>query len=106
MGELGKLPATLFSPAKMVYIAYVLMLWHSSTTCQHRAFSLTEFLCVSFAFFLVEIIHNDWGRIRLNNCGEENRPEWLRPLIMGKDGKWLVAQDKDGNWQQFTPTKP
>lgn len=79
MGELGeesaKLPATLFSPAKMVYIAYVVLrVWKTPTTPSH-----CEFFLVSALFLAVEIAHDDWGRIRLNNSGEKNRPEWLRP---------------------------
>jgi hypothetical protein len=74
MNELLKLPATLFSPAKMVYIAYVILLVWKTTTPSH-----CEFFLVSLLFLAIEITHNDWGRIRLNNSGEKNRPEWLRP---------------------------
>jgi hypothetical protein len=72
--ELATLPATLFSPAKMVYVAYVILLfWRTPTP------SDCEFFWVSALFLVVEIAHNDWGRIRLNNHAERNRPEWLRP---------------------------
>ncbi len=74
MDELAKLPATLFSPAKMVYIAYVIMLVWKTQQPSH-----CEFFLVSVLFLAVEIVHNDWGRIRLNNSGEKNRPEWLKP---------------------------
>lgn len=74
MNELSKLPAALFSPAKMVYIAYLILLVWKTTTPSH-----CEFFLVSLLFLAIEIIHNDWGRIRLNNSGEKNRPEWLRP---------------------------
>jgi hypothetical protein len=74
MNELAKLPATLFSPAKMVFIAYVILLVWKTPTPSHW-----EFFLVSVFFLAVEIAHNDWGRIRLNNNGEKNRPDWLRP---------------------------
>jgi hypothetical protein len=32
----------------------------------------------SAAFLAIEIVHNDWLRIRLNNNGEQNRPEWKK----------------------------
>jgi hypothetical protein len=73
MNELAKLPATLFSPAKLVYIAYIILLIARTSTPSH-----CEFFLVSTLFLIVEIGHNDWGRIRLNNSGEKNRPEWLR----------------------------
>jgi hypothetical protein len=78
MGEalkgLAGLSATIFSPAKMVYIAYIVLIWKAG-----RLPPLWEFLCVSAVFLCVEIGHNDWLRIRLNNNAEENRPAWLRP---------------------------
>ncbi len=93
MGELAKLPATVFSPAKMVYIAYILLLWKTSTTPQHWEFSHCEFFVVSGFFLAIEIAHNDWLRILLNNCGEKNRPEWLRPLVKEKDGTWFKPKN-------------
>jgi hypothetical protein len=78
MGEalkgLAALSATIFSPAKMVFIAYVIPVWKSQTTPP-----LGEFLGVSALFLVIEIFHNDWLRIRLNNHAEDNRPTWLRP---------------------------
>ena len=78
MDELGKslanLPATLFSPAKMVYVAYILLMWK-----QKVPWSLCEFLGVSVFFLVVEIGHNDWGRIRLNNHANETTPDWEKP---------------------------
>jgi hypothetical protein len=76
--EVAKLPATLFSPARMVYIAYVIF------TCLRvskdpNSWSLATFIWISVVFVLVEVLHNDWARIRLNNHAEKNRPEWLRP---------------------------
>jgi hypothetical protein len=58
----------------MVYIAYLILLVWKTTTPSHF-----EFFLVSLLFLAIEITHNDWGRIRLNNSGEKNRPEWLRP---------------------------
>jgi hypothetical protein len=71
MSEIAKVPATLFSPAKMVYIAYVILLAWKTQTPSH-----CEFFVVSVFFLFIEIAHNDWGRIRLNNSGKRNTPEW------------------------------
>lgn len=63
MASLGDLPATLFSPSKMVYIAYVALTGYKILPAP----SLREFLGLSVAFLLIEIGHNDYLRIRLNN---------------------------------------
>lgn len=74
------LSATIFSPAKMVYIAYVALL-----VAKIRGPSAWEFLLVSAFFLVVEIGHNDWLRIRLNSCAEKKKqdsekPEWFVKL--------------------------
>jgi hypothetical protein len=77
MEELAKLPATLFSPAKMVFIAFITVLIlrpdRFSSSC-----AIWGFVLASAAFLAIEIVHNDWLRIRLNNNGEQNRPEWKK----------------------------
>lgn len=74
MGELAKLPGTVFSPAKMVYIAYaILIIWRTAAP------SHCEFLWVSSLFLIIEIGHNDWLRIRLNNHAAKNTPDFLKP---------------------------
>jgi hypothetical protein len=70
---LGDLPAALFSPAKMVYISFIVL-----TGLKILPASVCLFSLVSVLFLAVEIFHNDWGRIRLNNSGEKNRPDWDR----------------------------
>jgi hypothetical protein len=65
MVEGCKFPATLFSPTKMIYIAYVLLValkiipWHS----------FHVFAILSLAFWIVEIFH-DYLRARLNKTAE------------------------------------
>jgi len=66
---IAKLPGTLFSPAKMVYIAYVILTCLGKLTAQ----PLWVFSLVSIVFLLVEIGHNDWLRIILNNHAERRR---------------------------------
>jgi hypothetical protein len=73
MDELAKLPATLFSPAKMFYIAYVVILVWKTSTPSHG-----EFFLVSALFLAVEILHNDWCRILLNNHAKKTTPQWER----------------------------
>jgi hypothetical protein len=79
MGEALKaltgLSATIFSPAKMIYIAYVALTLLGKLQGQ----PWWVFPSVSVLFIVVEVFHNDWLRIRLNNNAEVNRPQFLRP---------------------------
>jgi hypothetical protein len=79
MGEALKaltgLSATIFSPAKMIYIAYVALTFTGKLQGQ----PCWVFPTVSAFFLVAEIFHNDWLRIRLNNNAEGNRPQFLRP---------------------------
>jgi hypothetical protein len=65
----GDLPATLFSPAKMFYIAYVIL---AALKIRPNA-PWWEFFAVTVAFLFVEIFHNDYLRIRLNIAAEKHR---------------------------------
>jgi len=60
--SLGDVAIHLFSPAKLVYMAYVVLavLRGVSNT------SKWEFCLVSVAFIVVQIGHDDYWRIRLN----------------------------------------
>jgi len=64
---LAGLSATIFSPAKMVFIAYVLLTYHQGHTCWW------VFGIVSVIFFFAEILHNDYWRIKLNIRAESAR---------------------------------
>jgi hypothetical protein len=68
---LGDLPATLFSPAKMFYIAYVILTALKIPANQ----PWWEFFLVTAVFLFVEVIHNDYLRIRLNIAAEKDRPK-------------------------------
>ncbi len=59
--DLSKLPATIFSPAKMVYIGYILL-----ASLGKIDTSIFEFIWASVIFILIEVFHNDYLRIRLN----------------------------------------
>ena len=61
--SLGDLPATLFSPAKLVYIAYVVLLGLKVLPAPPAWL----FLVISVVFIVVEVWHNDYYRIVLNN---------------------------------------
>ena len=69
--ELGKklFPDTLFSPAKIVFIGYVVLSIYGPLKSQ----PWWIFPPVAVLFLLVEILHNDWWRIRLNHCAENDR---------------------------------
>ena len=62
MDEVKKLSATLFSPTKIIYIAYVILLamriipWHS----------FHVFALLSLAFWIIEIIHTECLRGWMN----------------------------------------
>jgi len=67
--DVGNIPATLFSPAKMVYVAYVLL-------CGLRVLpapSVCLFLVLSALFLVIEVFHNDYLRILLNKAAEKSR---------------------------------
>ena len=52
----------------MIYIAYVVLLGMKILPSQ----SFMMFVGVSFAFWIAEIFHNDYLRIRLNRKAEKN----------------------------------
>lgn len=56
-----KLPAELFSPAKMVFMAYIVL-----AATKVLAVTQWQFVIASALFLVIEIGHNDYLRIRLN----------------------------------------
>ncbi|MGA7968280.1 MAG: hypothetical protein WB983_06595 [Terriglobales bacterium] len=68
MDKLGDLPAALFSPAKMIYISFVVL-----TGLKILPAALWLFFLVSAVFMIGEVAHNDWLRIRLNIAAEKHR---------------------------------
>ena len=66
MEEIRKCSATLLSPTKIIYIAYVVLLglkivpWHS----------FHVFVALSLVFWIVEVFHSDYLRIVLNKKAE------------------------------------
>ena len=74
MDSFPDLPATLFSPAKMFYIAYVVL-----TALKIPANPpWWEFFAVTAVFLAVEIFHNDYLRRKLNIAAEKDQ---LKPPI-------------------------
>jgi hypothetical protein len=63
MTTMGDLPATLFSPSKMVYISYVILTGLKILPAP----SLWMFVGLSLTFWVAEVGHNDYLRIWLNN---------------------------------------
>jgi hypothetical protein len=63
--NIGDLPAQLFSPAKIAYIAYVVFVGLGKLST-----SLMEFLVVTVLFLMIEVFHNDFLRIWLNARAE------------------------------------
>lgn len=62
------LPAALFSPAKIVFIGYLVLvaLGRLETT-------KWEIIIFSLLFLVVEIFHNDYLRIKLNNLAQQKQ---------------------------------
>ena len=60
--NLGDLPAALVSPAKIVYIAYIILLGLKVLSAPPAWL----FFVISVLFLAIEILHNDYFRIRLN----------------------------------------
>jgi hypothetical protein len=66
--DIGSLPTAIFSPAKMIYIAFVVL---ASLKILPTP-PLWLFLLVSVVF-IIEVAHNDYLRIRLNRAAEKFR---------------------------------
>ena len=67
----GSLPSAAFSPAKMVYIAGILLV-----ALDKVSISWGQFICFSVVFFVVQVAHDDYLRIVLNryaNRGAEGK---------------------------------
>jgi hypothetical protein len=67
--DVGSLPAVIFSPAKMIYIAFIVLT--GLKILPAPPFLL--FFLVSVVFMIVEAAHNDYFRIRLNRAAEKHR---------------------------------
>jgi hypothetical protein len=67
--DIGNMPAAIFSPAKIIYISFVVLTGLKILP----AASLWFFFLVSAVFMLVEVTHNDYLRIRLNRAAERLR---------------------------------
>lgn len=63
MASFGDLPAAIFSPSKMAYIAYVGLIALKILPAP----SLWEFLGLSLVFWVAQVFHDDFLRIWLNN---------------------------------------
>jgi len=59
------LPQVAFSPAKMVYIGYILL-----SALKVIDTNIQQFIYISAVFFFAQVIHDDFLRIVLNQLGE------------------------------------
>ena len=73
--SVGNLAAEIFSPAKMVYIAYILAV---SLGKLHT--NLRQFIIFSVLFYVAQIFHDDYLRDRLNASGKDNAIGWLKRI--------------------------
>jgi hypothetical protein len=64
--DLGKIPSEIFSPAKMVFIGFIVL-----ASLDRIKVSPCEFIWLSAAFLAIEIFHNDYLRIKLNKWAEK-----------------------------------
>ena len=74
MASIGDLPAALFSPSKLVYLAHVILTGLKVLTPQ----PLWMFLLISAVFWAFEVGHNDRMRIILNGLGEKKKADIFR----------------------------
>lgn len=70
---LGDVAIHLFSPAKLVYMAYIVLAILRGASCTSKL----EFLIVSVVFIFVQIFHDDYWRIRLNE--RRSQGGWIAP---------------------------
>lgn len=59
--NIGDIPAQLFSPAKMFYVAYVILV-----ALKILQTTKIEFFLITLLFLGLQIWHDDYWRIRLN----------------------------------------
>jgi len=69
MDNIGNLPAAIFSPAKMIYISFIILTGVKILPAP----PLWLFVLASALFMVVEVAHNDYLRIRLNIAAERHR---------------------------------
>lgn len=69
MDKIGDLPATVFSPAKMVYASFVILTGLKILPAP----SLVVFFLISALFIICEVAHNDYLRIKFNIAAEKHR---------------------------------
>lgn len=84
--NIGNISAAIFSPAKVAYYGFLLALYFFRK--ELGAFPTCLFFWVTGAFLVVEIGHNDWLRIILNNCADRGQATTVRVL------KDIVVCDK------------
>ncbi len=70
-GTDGKIPATLFSPAKLAILVYAFLVYRGHPVSDHLKWYV-------LAFVVVEIVHNDLLRIALNGLGRGLASRWER----------------------------
>ena len=73
--SLGNLAAGIFSPAKMVYIAYIV-----AVSLGRLQTNLRQFLILSAIFVLAQVFHDDYLRERLNASSKDNAIGWLKRI--------------------------
>jgi hypothetical protein len=62
MSSIGDVAIHLFSPAKVVYVAYIILVVLRGVSNTSK----WEFMGVSVAFIVIQVLHDDYWRIRLN----------------------------------------
>ena len=73
--SVGNLAAGIFSPAKMVYIAYILTVSLGKLQTNPR-----QFIIFSAEFYMAQIFDDDYLRERLNASGKDNAIGWLKRI--------------------------
>jgi len=63
--SLPSLGSAITSPAKLAFVGYVILV-ATNKICSSR----WEFIAIAIAFLLLQVYHDDYLRIRLNECAK------------------------------------
>lgn len=70
VGGIAALAAALTSPAKLGFAAYVLLVY----TDKLPRPSVTGFVLIVITFLIIQVVHDDYARILLNNLANRQIP--------------------------------
>jgi hypothetical protein len=76
---LSSIPSAVTSPAKLAFIAYVILAYAGKITT-----SKSEFIAITLLFFAFQVLHDDYVRIWLNKKAELQADKARQKAFDGK----------------------